>query len=242
MKTIIFCGPSIPRHEVLDILPHSTILPPVSQGDVYLATKDEPDVIGIIDGFFQQVPSVWHKEIIWALSKGIQVFGAASMGALRAAELHTFGMIGVGEVFQAYKDGALEDDDEVAILHGPSDLEYIACTDALVDIRRTMHAAQAEGVICPQLAADLISLAKSLHYSERTFARIVGDLAINPNVEKLNSWLKENRVPLKKLDAIAMCHAIQRLDPIPRSSTFPFETTLHWLRLTDRLDRHPHSR
>ena len=38
--------------------------------------------IGIIDGHFGNVPSVWHKEILFALSKGVEVSGAASMGAL----------------------------------------------------------------------------------------------------------------------------------------------------------------
>ena len=45
--------------------------------------------------------------------------GASSMGALRAAELSQFGMVGIGEVYQAFKLGRLEDDDEVAIVHGP---------------------------------------------------------------------------------------------------------------------------
>src|SRR5688572_32760283 len=51
---------------------------------------------------------------------GVRVFGAASMGALRAAELQPFGMIGVGQVFQAYRRGHLTDDDEVAVAHGPA--------------------------------------------------------------------------------------------------------------------------
>ena len=52
------------------------------------------------------------------MSQGIHVFGSASMGALRA-ELCPFGMVGVGRIFEAYRDGELEDDDEVAVIHGP---------------------------------------------------------------------------------------------------------------------------
>ena len=48
------------------------------------------------------------------MAAGTQVFGAASMGALRAAELAPFGMIGVGAIFAAYRDGRLTGDDEVA--------------------------------------------------------------------------------------------------------------------------------
>ena len=58
--------------------------------------------IGIVDGYFEGVLSVWHKEILWAMAEGIHVFGSASMGALRAAELHPFGMHGTGRIFEAF--------------------------------------------------------------------------------------------------------------------------------------------
>ena len=48
---------------------------------------------------------MWHKEILFALSEGIDVYGAASMGALRAAELDAFGMRGIGDVYSAYAEG-----------------------------------------------------------------------------------------------------------------------------------------
>ena len=48
------------------------ISPPVGQGDVYrAATRYRPRAIGIVDGYFHQVPSVWHKEILWAMAEGI---------------------------------------------------------------------------------------------------------------------------------------------------------------------------
>src|SRR4051794_1463402 len=108
-STHVFLGPSLSWNEARNVLPNATFLPPAKAGDVYLAVKDGAMVIGIIDGFFEQVPAVWHKEVLYALSKGVHVFGAASMGALRAAELHPFGMIGVGRIFEAYRDGVLED-------------------------------------------------------------------------------------------------------------------------------------
>jgi hypothetical protein len=45
---------------------------------------------------FDSTPAVLHKEILWAMDRGVGVSGAASMGALRAAELHWYGMVGVG--------------------------------------------------------------------------------------------------------------------------------------------------
>src|ERR1700745_3074106 len=99
MTSIVFIGPTLAPEEVAAAGDFIS-LPPVSQGDVYRAARSRPRAIGIIDGYFSGAPSVWHKEILWALSRGIAVFGSASMGALRAAELHPFGMRGVGRIFE----------------------------------------------------------------------------------------------------------------------------------------------
>ena len=91
----LFVGPTLPQAEI-GTLCDFVCLPPAAQGDVLHLAKARPRAIGIIDGYFDGVPAVWHKEILWALTQGIHVFGSASMGALRAAELHRFGMRGVG--------------------------------------------------------------------------------------------------------------------------------------------------
>src|SRR5579859_4749374 len=112
METVIFLGPTLEVNEARKVL-GGEYLPPAAQGDLYRVARERPFSIGLVDGYFEHVPAVWHKEILWALSQGIHVFGAASMGALRAAELHPFGMQGVGRIFEAFRDGMLEDDDEV---------------------------------------------------------------------------------------------------------------------------------
>src|SRR6266571_3221964 len=55
-------------------------LPPAGQGDVYRIAHKRPPAIGLIDGRFETCPAVWHKEILCALTQGIPVYGAASMG------------------------------------------------------------------------------------------------------------------------------------------------------------------
>ena len=97
MKPAIFVGPTL-WHDDARVYRGFTRRPPASEGDVYRTACKRPLAIGLIDGCFENVPSVWHKEILWALTQGIHVFGSASMGALRAAELETFGMIGVGRI------------------------------------------------------------------------------------------------------------------------------------------------
>src|SRR5215472_4011322 len=113
----VFVGPTLAVTDARAEL-DAVYLPPVTAGDVYGLGRLRPRVIGIIDGYFQHRPAVWHKEIMWAMENGVHVFGSAGMGALRAVELEVFGMRGVGWVHQAFKEGTLEQDDEVAVAFG----------------------------------------------------------------------------------------------------------------------------
>ena len=156
--------------------------------------------------------SVWHKEILWALTRGVHVFGAASVGALRAVELERYGMRGVGEIFRAYRDGELEDDDEVAVVHIPG--QTFACSsEAMVNIRSTLAAAAACGVVAEATSELLVSLAKNLFYPDRSYDRVVerGRQAGVPRAElsRLSSWLRDHRLDPKRADAIAMLREIR---------------------------------
>jgi len=207
MSAIIFAGPTLPPR----LRPDDPALiwrPPVRQGELYRAARERPAIIGVVDGYFEVTPTVWHKEILWAMAEGIHVFGAASIGALRAAELDGFGMRGIGRVYEAFRDGALEDDDEIAVLHGPEELGYPGVTEAMVDIRATVTAAVSDGVITAERASALIAAAKGLFYKERTYAAVLRHL---PERERaaFADWLPQGRVDRKRLDAEAMVAAIR---------------------------------
>jgi hypothetical protein len=146
MKAFIFVGPSVPKEE-LALHCNAYYLPPVGLGDIAKILQEKPHVIGIIDGYFDSVPSIWHKEILLALSQGVHVVGGASMGALRAAELHAFGMEGIGEIFEWYRDGYIEADDEVAVIHSKAENDYMPFSEALVNIRKTFFCAKEDSVI-----------------------------------------------------------------------------------------------
>ena len=127
-ELVVFAGPTIDADHVRDMLHGTgTVLGPARQGDVMRACRLGARLIAIIDGYFQSVPAVWHKEILWAMANGVHVFGAASMGALRAAELHTFGMVGVGTIFESFRDGLLIRDDEVAVAHASAEHGCQSC-------------------------------------------------------------------------------------------------------------------
>src|SRR5215212_2065593 len=92
----VFLGPTLPL-DVATCHLDAEYFGPAEQGSVYdVVQRFKPGIIVLIDGAFARVPAVRHKEILFALSRGIDVHGAASMGALRAAELAPFGMKGHG--------------------------------------------------------------------------------------------------------------------------------------------------
>ena len=234
MIIYIFTGPSLSPMDAREEL-DAVYLPPVSEGDVYRVTLERPVAIGIIDGYFENVPSVWHKEILYALSQGIHVIGSASMGALRAAELAPFGMEGVGAVFEAYRDGILEDDDEVAVLHGPSELGFPLLSMAMVNIRRTLSDAFAGGVVSESTRRELEAIAKRLSYRDRSYSLILmhGHKARLPldDLDAFQSWLPTGSVDQKREDALAMLRLMrQRFGQRSEAKAvrFHFEHTTLW--------------
>ena len=145
-RCIVFLGPSLAQPQAQAIL-DADYRAPAGQGDIFRACAERPAAIGLIDGVFKDAPTVRHREILWALSRGIPVFGAASMGALRAAELSGHGMIGVGLIYRWYRRFALLPDDAVAVTHSPAELGAQPLSDALVDIRRCLRAAMRQNLL-----------------------------------------------------------------------------------------------
>lgn len=166
-KLAVFVGPSLSRAEVKRLAPKALVLPPARQGDVWRVLESQPHAIALIDGVFESEPSVWHHELIAALDSQVAVFGASSMGALRAAELHHEGVVGVGEVFEAYLSGELTDDSEVALLHATAEHGFRPLTVPLVNVRASLTAAVKAKVLSPAVARRLLPESAATHYTQR---------------------------------------------------------------------------
>ena len=225
---IVFAGPSIVGAKISAGI---DLRPPAKQGDIYLATLESAEPIGLIDGYFEGVPAVWHKEILWALAHNIPVLGASSMGALRAAELDHFGMIGVGAVYEGYRDGLYEDDDEVALHHAPPEVGYAPLSVAMVNMRATVSAAIAADILTDGQGADVIATAKSLYYGNRNWKRVSD--CLDPDTQAaLRAWLPENEVDQKQCDAMALLKRMIAGDvlgaSVPHVEPFQFEHTRLW--------------
>lgn len=205
MMKVVFVGPSLPSARELaaaDI----EIRPPACQGDVMRAIADGASKIGLIDGQFEMAPPVWHKELLFALSKKITVLGAASMGALRAAECAPYGMIGVGTIFEDYMSGARVDDADVALTYGPAELGYPPLSIPLVSVQATIARICDLGLLNEALCAKLKDAAGALFFKRRTWRSIATTAGIE--LESLKPVLEMCWVDQKKTDAMALLQAM----------------------------------
>lgn len=211
-NVVVFIGPSLPPEEARVILPDAEYLPPAKRGDLTRAADAGAEVIVLIDGVFFQDRAVGHREILQTVRSGVKVFGSSSMGALRASEMDTLGMIGVGEIYRWYKDGVVIADDEVGLVYDPE--THAALSEPMVNIRATLAAAAAVGVIDAGECGELLRACKALYYPDRTYRRVIRDAAV-PDAQKtrLLAWLRTGAVDQKRLDAVACLRAAKECTP-----------------------------
>ena len=206
---IIFLGPSLSTDEASKIL-DADYRPPIKREDVTVALQDNPDIIGIIDGVFHQQPAVSHREILNALKKGVTIVGGASMGALRAAELDDFGMVGIGYVYNQYKNGFIESDDDVAIIINPLNLEQLS--DSLVSMEYNFKRMLDKGIISEEEFNRLFKTAKSIFYPKRTYDLVFNSVDIDKNkIKELEKFLDEEGIDIKRQDAIDVIKYIKSM-------------------------------
>jgi hypothetical protein len=229
-EAYLFLGPTLPASEATAEL-DAVCLPPASAGDVYRLWRSRPRVIGIVDGG-AGVPAVWHKEIMWVMERGVHVFGSAAMGALRAAELASFGMRGTGWVYEAFRDGILDRDDEVAVKQAAAEDGYQPRSEAMVNVRRTLDAAGRQRVISPATLGVLARSGAAMFYQDRTWPDLIraagaaGADAVE--LDALSQWLPAGQVAQQADDARAMLAQIRGFlatDPAPLRVSWRTENT-----------------
>lgn len=203
---VLFAGPSLwgatyDRHGI-------DVRPPARQGDIHRAVMDGAVAIGLVDGVFGFVPSVWHKEILFALKSGVRVLGAASLGALRAAECAPFGMEVVGDIARSYHEGIRLEDADVCLVHAPAELEFMPLTEPLVDVEATVDAMRAAHLASANEAEALLVAARAIYFADRT----VEAITVKAGLPELASRYREARIGAKTADALLL---VERLHAAP---------------------------
>lgn len=231
-RILVYLGPSLSLDKAKAILPGAIYRPPAKQGDILSDVVNlEPNLIFLIDGELHQNLSPWHKELVYALQyPGVKaVYGAASMGALRAAELDYLGMIGVGQIYRWFRDGVTEDDSEVALLYNIS-TTYNPATVPLVDIRAGVEHYEREFSEQPEVlktVREFFTAMQATYYMERT-----------PNLCE-QFWAGHLGVsfpciPQKEIDAIELLTDYAKFSPEPKVAPSPDHLTGTFRALYDR--------
>lgn len=205
-KPIVYLGPTLNREEASKIL-DADYRDPAKKGDFLRLshTSEEKKYVGFIDGVFlhDYPPSpieVYHL----ATRKNIELIGASSLGALRAVELEKFGMKGIGKIFQLFKNGILNADDEVAVTFVRD--KNILQSEALIDIRFNLFLAYKKGIITKQTKKRFVKTAKNIYFPFRNYEDIVRLTeeqfpSIHDELENFRDYILKNRDSLKARDA-----------------------------------------
>jgi hypothetical protein len=164
-QTCVFAGPSLSGRT----LPrHIHRLPPAARGALRSAVRSGYTRIGFVDGALEENERLPLREIREALvTPGVTLVGGASMGAIRAVQLESEGMRGVGRVFRLLRRRSLVDSDEVYVLHAPAGLHYRCLTIPLVNIRYTLRAMRLAGHISPADEQQLVMRMGSVPWFDR---------------------------------------------------------------------------
>lgn len=204
VKIIIYTGLSLPFDEAKEILDSTDGVEviykrPIKRGDLGRDIKENPDIIGIIDGVFHQNSAVGHKEILNVIKSGIIVFGASSMGALRASELDTLGMIGIGYVYEQYASGKIDSDDDVAVMLDSETLQ--ALSEPLINMRYVFENAEEKNILTEKEKNELLSIAKRTYYPKRNYAQTLNESSLdNDKKDNLIDFIRKSD-DIKKEDA-----------------------------------------
>lgn len=229
---VVFSGPSLSAVE-REAFPQVQFMPPARQGDILLASRSKPSAIGLIDGYFGDCLAPHQKEILEVMASGIPVYGAASLGALRAAELSRYGMIGIGSVYRSYQTGEIDCDAEVAVAHGPAELSFVPTSISMIDVRATIDALLRRDLITQDLAKETETIARGIFFRERSWSLVLKRLS-KEDAEVLQVLLEGGAVHQKRLDAVELL--VRMTKDLPSDFVRPKmpPMTLYYQRIRER--------
>lgn len=208
-RPIVYLGPTLRREEAVKIL-DADYRDPAKKGDFLKLSQDsdEKKYVGFIDGvFLHDYPPPPIEVYHLATRKNIELIGASSLGALRAVELEKFGMKGIGKIFQLFKNGVINADDEVAVtfVRGSNILQ----SEAMIDIRFNLFLAYKKGIITNETKKGFAKIAKSMYFPFRNYEDLINLTqekypSIHDELEHFRRYILKNRDSLKARDAVKL--------------------------------------
>jgi hypothetical protein len=208
---IAFVGPSISRAEADRLCPGLDLRPPIRRNELYREREHGAWGFLIVDGVFMHDDAVSPREVADVLEDGALVIGAASMGALRAAECWPAGARGVGLIYRLYRMGVLESDEDVAVAVS-GDGTDIPTSLPLVNVRYAVGRAVRRHLLDRARAREIVAAAASIYFPERTWREV--ERRAGPLPPEVVDHCA--RLDLKRLDAErALAYACRLLGDAP---------------------------
>ena len=231
-RPIIFIGPSL-NHDKARRIFQADYRAPAKKGDLmmlltsYSKSAEEPNstnFVGLVDGLFLQDYPPTPIEVYQLLSnKNFHVVGGASIGALRAIELEKFGMVGIGKIFELFRNGATDADDEVAVTFQQGAGEDIQ-SEAMIDIRFNLFVACRKQIITDRVKRAIAKTAKSIYFPYRNYTHVLEQTRLDfpelsTQLDSFSAYINENRLSLKEHDAIKVVEYIKNAYEKDQSSS-----------------------
>jgi len=211
----VFCGPSLPPSDRTRV-EGVTYLPPAARGDVERAA-DAYDAVLLLDGVFHHDLAPSPKECAASLGRA-RMFGAASMGALRAAECAPYGFVPLGAIAGWYLRGIIDGDDEVAVLTHPQ--TQAAISVPLVNVRYVARLAHRRGLLSEGERDAFVEAARAIFYADRSWNAVLA--ALPASARDPIAAIARDGGDLKRLDArFALRRAIREHARLRRPIVLP---------------------
>ena len=239
---ILFVGPTLPAAEATEVI-DATAVGPAAHGDLLGAARSAPAAIGLVDGYFERVPAVWHKEILWAhVARGARSTARRAWERCAPPSSPRSAWSASARSSRRSATGCWRPTTRSRCGTAPQSTATAPTSEALVDIRATLHAATAAGVIPAEVEGTLVQFASAMHYPDRIYPRLLAE-ALRRGVDAqvvgdLERWLPTGRVSQKAIDARAMLDRIAtdlRAGP-PTFDRACFVRTGFWDRACRELD------
>ena len=121
-------------------------------------------------------------------------------------------MIGVGTIYNLFRRGILDSDDEVAVSFTDY---YNYKSEALIDIRYNLFLAEKKSVIDNQTKKRILKVSRDVYFPYRTYDDILDKCKQKyPSnlhfIEQFREYLKTDKKSLKEIDAILLLNTIKR--------------------------------
>lgn len=214
-KLIVYVGPTLSTQTITENFHNVVVNPPLQRDQLktqYLNSQIQTnDSVLVIDGQFSGIESPPVSDFRWLATKGVNLIGASSLGAVRAMECSPIGMKGIGWVYRQFREGRFTSDADVAVRMDP-ETAYKQLTVPICDIVYYCDSLYEKGILSDASRRDIISSARNIYYLDRTqetFNQLLRTAGINTRT-------KPDKYPflsVKKLDALdALTYCTSMLD------------------------------